>query len=68
MEQQLYDKEDSLNKALEIIHEMLQKSSYTDSMHNVMFKLPLPLVNKAEQFLTEENFYQKKYGNIQENK
>ena len=48
-------------EALEIIHEMLQECSYTDAMHNVMFKIPLHLVNKAEKFLNEEHFFEKYY-------
>ena len=40
--------EDKQFEALDIIHEMLQECSYVDAMHNVMFKIPLPLVNRAE--------------------
>ena len=48
-------------EALEIIHEMLQECSYVDAMHNVMFNIPLPLVNRAEKLLREENFITKRY-------
>lgn len=37
-------------EALNLIFEMLQKDSYTDAMHNVMFHIPLELVNRAESF------------------
>ena len=53
-------------EALEIINELLQASSYTDAMHQVMFKIPLQLVNKAETYLDKEHFYQRRYKNEQE--
>ena len=56
--------EDKQFEALDIIHEMLQECSYVDAVHNVMFKIPLPLVNRAEKLLDEENFIAKKYYKI----
>ena len=49
-------------EALNIINEMLQADSYTDAMHNVMFHLPLELVNRAEKLLREEKFIERKYN------
>lgn len=53
--------EDKQFETLDIIHEMLQECSYVDDMHNVMFKIPLPLVNRAEKLLREEKFIERKY-------
>ena len=49
-------------ESLDIINEILQACSYTDAMMNVMFKIPLPLVIKAEKLLEEEHYFQRKYG------
>ena len=56
--------EDKQFEALDIIHEMLQECSYVDAMHNVMFKIPLPLVIRAEKLLRDENFIKRKYCKV----
>lgn len=48
-------------EALEIINDLLQACSYADKMNNVMFKIPLELAIKAENFLSKEHYYEKKY-------